>query len=181
MDISDINIQRAGEFFIYSIWLQSQMGDLIILRKYPDIIEEFITIKEVVPKKMSIERESYWKKQFAEIKREFVELFGSNLLEEDIKDLDAIYNLRNAIAHSHISLGRDYFLYRPARGEKQEMEIVRSLDIPPRENASDPMILKLSFHDDEKYFKEFNRIKRLDEICFKRIADLIKIPHSRVR
>ena len=61
------------------------------------------------------------------------------------------------------------------------MDIVKSLDIPPRENASDPMILKLSFHNDKRYFKEFNRIKRLDEICFKRIAGLIKIPHSRVR
>jgi len=181
MDIPAINIRRAGKLFIYSIWIQSQMENLIILRKNPDIIEAFITIKEVVPEKMFIERESYWKKQFAEIKREFVELFGPNLQEEDIKDLDAICNLRNAIAHSHISLGRDYFLYRPARGEKQEMKIVRSLDIPPRENAADPMILKLSFHDDERYFKEFNRIKKLDEICFKRIADLIKIPHSRVR
>lgn len=181
MDIPAINMKRAGEFFIHSIWLQSQMGDLIILRKNPDIIEEFITIKEVVPEKMSIERESYWKKQFLEIKREFVELFGSNLQEEDIKDLDAVYNLRNAIAHSHISFGRDYFLYRPARGGKQEMDIVKSLDVPSREGVSDPIIFKLSFHNDKRYSKEFNRIKRLDEICFERIASLIKIPHSRVR
>ena len=181
MDIVDINIRRAGEFFIYSIWLQSQMGDLIILQKNPDIIDDFISTIEVVPQRMSIERESYWKKQFGDIKREFVALFRSVLLDEDIKDLDAIYNIRNAIAHSHISLGRDYFLYRPARGEEQEANIIESLDIPPREGAADPIILKLSFHNDEQYLKDFNRIKRLDETCFKRVAEHIHIPHSRVR
>ncbi len=181
MNIADINIKRAGEFFIYSIWIQNQMTDLIILKNNPDIIDEFCSSPKIIPHKMSASRTLYWEKYFAQIKTEFIELFSNQLDEENIKDLNAIYHIRNAIAHSHISLGRDYLLYRPARGERQENDIRQSLEIPPREGAANPTILKLSFNDDNEYLKDFNRIKRLDEICFERIASELNIPHSRIR
>ena len=42
MDKSDINIQRSGELCMYSVWLQSQMTDLIILKRHPEYIDEFV-------------------------------------------------------------------------------------------------------------------------------------------
>lgn len=178
-DVAEVNVQRAGEFFMYSIWLQGQMSDLIILNRNRDIIPEFIDNPSQVPSLMSSERAKYWKEQFHSVKKEFIETF--NLSDQHKNDLDAIYHLRNAIAHSHVSMGRDYLLYRPARGERQEQEIISTLGLSPVEGQSDPLMLKLSFNNDAEYRNDFNRIKRLDEECFKDIAASIGIPQSRIR
>lgn len=178
-EIAEVNVQRAGEFFMYSIWLQGQMSDLIILNRNAHIIPEFIDNPSQVPSVMSEERSRYWEKQFHSIKKEFLETF--TISDQHKNDLDAIYHLRNAIAHSHVSMGRSYLLYRPARGEKQEQEIVSTFGLSPVEGQSDPLMLKLSFDNDVEYVNEFNRIKRLDEDCFKTIATNIGIPQSRIR
>jgi hypothetical protein len=180
-DKAEINILRAGEFFIYTLWIQSQMADLIILKKNPDIVDDFISNPSRIPQVMFDERVQYWEKQFFQVKEEFETIFSGIISDDDRKDLAAIYYLRNAIAHSHVSLGRDYFLYRPARGEAQEQDIKSTLGLSPKPDQADPMILKMSFYDDDKYFFDFNRIKRLDESCFKVIAESIGIPHSRIR
>lgn len=178
-EIAEINVQRAGEFFMYSIWLQGQMSDLIILNRNKNIIPEFIDNPSQVPSQMSEERAKYWEKQFRSVKTEFTETF--TLSAQHKNDLDAVYHLRNAIAHSHVSMGRSYLLYRPARGEKQEQEIVSTLGLSPVEGQSNPLMLKLSFDNEDEYMNDFNRIKRLDEECFKVIATSVGIPQSRIR
>lgn len=179
MEIAEINIQRAGEFFMYSIWLQGQMSDLIILNRNTNIIPEFIDNPSLVPSQISAERLGYWEKPFASVKKEFMETF--TLSDQHKNDLDAIYHLRNAIAHSHVSVGRGYLLYRPANGKKQEQSIVSTLKLSSVKDQSDPLVLKLSFDKEEEYLNDFNRIKRLDEECFKAIAKSIGIPQSRIR
>jgi hypothetical protein len=176
---AEINVQRAGEFFMYSIWLQGQMSDLIILKKNSKIIPDFINNPSKVPKLMSSERAKYWEKQFHSVKKEFTELF--TITNQHLADLEAIYTLRNAIAHSHVSMGRDYLLYRPARGEKQEQSIISTLSLSQVEDQSDPLMLKLSFYNEKEYLNDFSRIKRLDEECFESISISIGVPHSRVR
>lgn len=177
--MAEINVQRAGEFFMYSIWLQGQMSDLLILNRNPDIIPEFSDNPSQVPRLMSAERVKYWEQQFLSVKTEFITTF--TLSDQHKNDLDAIYYLRNAIAHSHVSMGRSYLLYRPARGEKQEQDIISTLYLSPVEGQSDPLMLKLSFDNDEQYMNDFNRIKRLDEECFNSIANYIGISQSRIR
>ena len=179
--MSDINVARAGEFFIYSLWLQGQMADLIVLKKHPELVPEFVKSPSTIPAGMSEKRAHYWEKSFSAVMAEFLKLFEHLLSSEQIIDLKSIYFLRNAIAHSHVSLARDYFLYRPWGGEKQEAEIIKALDLKPLENQSNPLMLKLSFHDDRRYLFEFDRIKRLDEICFETVAMDVGIPHSRIR
>jgi len=78
-------------------------------------------------------------------------------------------------------LGRDYMLFRPARGALQEQEIKKVFGLTPIEDQADPMMLKLTFFDDERYLHNFNQLKRLDEFCFKRLSNSIGIPHSRIR
>jgi hypothetical protein len=179
IDKAKINIQRGGEFFIYSLWLQSQMADLIILNRYPKIVSDFVGRPERVPDLMSQERAVYWQFDFHRIKTDFTDTFLISNLHKT--DLEAVYHIRNAIAHSQISIGREYFLYRPARGETQEQNIISSLELSSVEDQSNPMMLKLSFYNDDQYMKDFSRIKRLDEDCFKGIAGTIGIPHSRIR
>ena len=181
MDNTIINLRRAGEYFMHSIWIQCQMSDLIILKTHPEFIENFINDPTRIPEQMRSYRISYWEKQFYSVKEEFKQIFEGFLVEEDIEDLEYVYQMRNAIAHSHISLGRDYFLFRPARGEQQEKGIKETFKLKPKEDASDPMVVKLTFHDDARYFQDFNRIKRLDEICFERLSNIIGIPHSKIR
>lgn len=180
-DKAEINIKRAGELFIHTLWLQSQMADLIILKKNPGIVNDFISKPSRIPPVMFNERVQYWEKTFFKVKKEFESIFTGILSGDDREDLLAIYHLRNAIAHSHVSLGRDYFLHRPARGEAQEQDIKNAFNLSRKPDQADPMILKMSFYDDEKYRFDFNRIKRLDERCFKAIAKSIGIPHSRIR
>jgi len=56
---------------MYSVWLQNQMTDLIILKKHPDIIDEFIGNPLVIPSFMHKVRVNYWEKQFYTVKEEF--------------------------------------------------------------------------------------------------------------
>ena len=37
----DKNLLRGGEYFILSLWIQSQMTDLIIFKDHPRIIKRF--------------------------------------------------------------------------------------------------------------------------------------------
>lgn len=164
---------------MYSIWLQGQMSDLIVLNQNKHIISEFIENSSKVPNAISEGRAKYWEKQFLEVKKDFLATF--TISDQHKNDLDTIYHLRNAIAHSHVSMGRSYLLYRPARGEKHEKEILSTLGLLAVKGESGPLMLKLSFDNDDEYMNDFNRIKRLDEDCFKTIATNIGIPQSRIR
>jgi len=181
VDKSEINIQRAGELFIYSVWLQGQMSDLILLKKNSEYIDDFVNNPSRIPEPMHKQRVKYWEKQFHTVKEEFKQVFSDVLREEELKDLEYVYHIRNAIAHSHVSLGRDYMLFRPARGARQEQEIKEALDLTSIEDEAFPMTLKLTFYDDRRYLHDFSRIKRLDEVCFERLSSSIGIPHSRIR
>lgn len=178
-DLAKTNVIRAGELFVYSIWLQGQMSDLIILNGRRNAIDDFINNPSYVPDWMSRERAKYWEKQFYAVKKEFTEIFTISAQHKD--DLDKIYYLRNAIAHSHVSMGRDYFLYRPSGGQQKEKKIISAINLKSVKNQPNPLMLKLIFHDDNKYSQEFSRIKRLDEECFMAIAKKIGVPHSRIR
>ena len=158
---------------MHSVWLQGQMSDLIILKKHPEYVDDFVNVPSRIPEPMQKHRVLYWEKQFYTVKEELKQIFADILYEEDLIDLEYVYQMRNAIAHSHISLGRNYLLFRPARGEHQEKEIKETFRLQPREDAVDPMILKLTFYDESRYLQDFNRIKRLDEICFKRLSNSI--------
>ena len=178
---SEKNLTRAGHFFMSSLWIQGQMVDLIILSKHPRIRKRFIERKKRVPTIMSKERMIYWQKDFAEVSKEFVSIFNDLLTDDARKDIDTIYYLRNAIAHSHISFALDYLLYRPKGARKKVRDIIRSLGVTKRPSAASPIVFKLSFGDDAKYEKTFEVVTRTDQTHMKAVADWLKIPHSRIR
>jgi hypothetical protein len=63
-DKSVINIQRAGEYFMYTLWLQNQMADLLILNFHTEIIDDFVKYPSRIPQVMVKERDKYWQKNF---------------------------------------------------------------------------------------------------------------------
>ncbi|MBU1557340.1 hypothetical protein KKC45_00015 [Patescibacteria group bacterium] len=58
----DINLRRGGEYFILSLWIQSQMTDLIIFYDHPRIVKRFIDRPERIPKTLRDKRIKYLQK-----------------------------------------------------------------------------------------------------------------------
>ena len=166
---------------MYTVWLQSQMSDLIILKKNPSFVKPFIENPKVIPGDMATQRTVYWEKHFGTVKEEFKAEFAVFLTTDEIKDLESLFHIRNMLAHAHVSVGRAYMLYRPAGGEKKEKALIEALDLKPIVNQGKPMMLKIEFWKDDVYLNAFNKIKRLDEFCFERLSKAIGVPHPRIR
>jgi len=106
------NLSRSGLYIMYSIWIQNQLSDLIILKRNKEIIEDFNT-KKLIPEILRQERFIFWEKDFKEIKEIFEKEFLDYLTPQASADLNTIYYFRNGIAHSTVSVGRKYLLYKP--------------------------------------------------------------------
>jgi hypothetical protein len=174
------NMQNAGLIFLFSVWLQGQMSDLIIFKKNPNLITDFVANPEKVPEAFGKLRASYWEKQFGDVKLEFVSAFSPDLTADELQELEHILHVRNMIGHAHVSLGRDYMLYRPA-GERKEKAVVDALKLKPVEGQSHPLMVKLEFWRPEVFKNISDQIGHLDQVCFARLAGTMGIPHGRIR
>jgi len=181
MDRPEENMVNAGIVFMFTAWLQSQMADLIIFSKNRDLIADFISNPKRVPPDFHKIRVQYWEKQFGPVKNEFKEEFSSLLTEAENSDIEEVYHLRNMIAHAHVSIGRDYMLYRPYGGPKREQKLISDLNLQPIEDQSDPMVLKLELWRENIFKNASDLIERLDQGCLKKIANHLGVPHGRVR
>lgn len=177
----DKNLLRGGEYFILSLWIQSQMTDLIIFKDHPRIIKRFTEQPKKIPKTLRDKRMKYWKNDFGFIKKEFLNKFKNSLTSQGIGDIETIYAIRNAIGHSHVSLARNYFLYRPGN-RKKLTEFKKAFDIQrPDSDIAKPIVFKFDFSNDEIYLHNFAAIQRMDEIHLKSLAESLGVPHSRIR
>ncbi|WP_146193416.1 hypothetical protein [Corticimicrobacter populi] len=180
MDRPQETMLNAGLIFIYSIWLQGQMSDLVILKKNPELIADFVADPGKIPAAYHELRVSYWERQFGDVKREFLEVFSDQLTEQELKEIDEIYHVRNMIGHAHVSGGRDYMLYRPSNSRK-ETEILAALNIKSIPDQADPMIIMLPFGEPEVFKSLSEKIEHLDQVCFARLAASLRVPHGRIR
>lgn len=183
MEEDDINknLHRGGEYFILSIWIQSQMVDLIIFHDHPRIIKRFTEQPQVIPKTLKDKRMRYWQRDFRYIKDEFLKRFEKSLSEQCRNDIDTIFGIRNAIGHSYVSLARNYFLYRPGNKKKLN-EFKKAFNMKKFDShASKPRIFKFDFSNDKIYLHNFAAIQRMDEIHLKFLSDNLGVPHSRIR
>lgn len=177
-DLFNLNVTRAGELFIKSLWIQGQMADLNIFAGHPDLVAPFIASMTLPPKFATL-RFKAWQSDFSPVKAEFITKFRGLLTDNDLEDLEFLNGLRNAIGHSHVSIAQDFFLYRPRT--KSEDDVYSALLLHPREHASDPMIVKLSFTNDEHYLACHDRIRRIDENALATVAASLGVKQSRIR
>ena len=181
MNKPEENMVNAGIVFMFTTWLQGQMSDLIILKKNPNLIQDFVANPERVPREFHQIRVTYWEKQFGPVKNEFKEVFSDLLTDDEKKDVEEIYHLRNMIAHAHVSVGRDYMLYRPYGGSQREQRLIDDLGLQPIDDQSDPMILKIELWREDKFSNASGLIERVEQVILKKIADNLGIPHGRIR
>ena len=181
MDKPEENMVNAGIVFMFTVWIQSQMSDLIIFKNNPNLIRDFIATSERVPREFHQIRVSYWEKQFGSVKNEFKEVFSDLLTNNEKKDIEEIYHLRNMIAYAHVSVGRDYMLYRPYGGRIREQRLIEALDIQPIDDQSDPMILKIELWRKDRFANASTLIERFEQTTLKGIADNLGVPHGRIR
>jgi hypothetical protein len=180
MDRPEKAMVNAGLIFIFTVWLQGQMSDLILLKNNPDLVADFEASPEKIPASYQKLRVSYWEQQFGDVKKEFVKAFSGQLEEQDLKDIEQIYHFRNMIGHAHVSVGRDYMLYRPGTSRK-EPEVLAAFDPEPVADQSDPVLIKLSFWRPEVFKSLSDQIERLDQVCFARLAKTLRVSHGRIR
>ncbi len=181
MEIPEKNMVNAGIVFMFTAWLQGQMSDLVIFKQNPNLIPGFVENPSRVPNDFHRIRVSYLEKQFSPIKNEFKETFSDILTEGEKKDIEEVYHLRNMIAHAHVSIGRDYMLYRPFGGERREQKLIDDLQLQPIDDQSDPMILKIELWREDRFKNASDLIKRIEQVTLKKVADSIGVPHSRIR
>ncbi|OGI60047.1 hypothetical protein A2641_02645 [Candidatus Nomurabacteria bacterium RIFCSPHIGHO2_01_FULL_37_25] len=177
----DKSLSRTGRYVIYSIWIQSQLSDLIILNRNKGIINDFNS-QEIIPSILREQRYIFWEKDFREVKEIFETEFSSLLTTEVKMVLSSIYYLRNAIVHSHVSVGRKYLLYKP-KNEKIVQSIKETLTIKNKsdENLNVPEIFKIDFSKDSLYFENMQVIKNFDEVFLKMICEKIGVFHPKIR
>jgi hypothetical protein len=112
--------------------------------------------------------------------KEFVEAFSDQLTEQELNEIDEIFHVRNMIGHAHVSVGRDYMLYRPGSSRK-EKEILSAFNPEPVADQANPVMIKLSFWRPEVFNSLSDKIGRLDQVCFAKLAGVLGVPHGRIR
>ena len=165
---------------MYTLWLQSQMADFLILNKDGTLVEERMNDSSRIPQRMVKARAQYMHKNFDIVLTEFKKAFKKVLSCDDVCDLAKIRLLRDMIAHSHVSVGRQFLLHSPNHQNKLE-HLKRQFKLEEIPNQSDPPQLKLDFGSNDRFLNDFELIKRIDEDCFARVAKYVGISHSRIR
>ena len=181
VDKPEKNMVNAGIVFMFTVWIQGQMADLVIFKKNPGLIPDFVENPNRVPNEFHQIRVKYWEKKFGEVKNKFKDCFPDILTNDEKNDIEEIYRLRNMIAHAHVSVGRDYMLYRPYGDQKHEQKLIDDLNLQPIDNQSDPMVIKIELWQEDRFKNASDLIERFEQVTLKKIADSIRIPHSRIR
>jgi hypothetical protein len=181
MEAPEKNMVNAGIVFMHTAWLQGQMSDLIIFKKNPGLLPNFIENPGRVPPEFHSIRVTYWEKQFGPVKNEFKDAFSDVLTDDEKRDIEEVYDLRNMIAHAHVSIGRDYMLYRPFGGEQREQKLIDDLQLQTTDDQADPMVLKIELWREDRFKNASDLVERIEQITLKKVADSIGVPHSRIR
>jgi len=174
-------IDRAGQILIFCIWIEKRLVDLIVLKKHPRLIKKLneSSATKNLPRTFVTERAKLWQKDFAEIKDIFIALFDP---PNDWKNnLEGIYDWRNLIGHSHISLYRNYLLYRPSGKRKKINRLIKKHIVIRPPDAAKPFLMTLKLGDDNKYESVLKVIEEFDQKYLKYVAESMGVNYEKIR
>lgn len=174
-------IDRAGQILIFCIWIEKRLIDLIVLKRHPRLIKKVndSSAQIKLPSTFVKERTMLWQEDFRVVKDEFIKLFDP---PKDWKDnLIGIYDWRNLISHSHISLYRDYLLYRPSGNRKKVTHLIKHHITNRPLGAAKPFVMLLRLGDDSKYESVLKVIEEFDQKYLKSVAASMGVNYEKIR
>ena len=174
-------IDRAGQILIFCIWIEKRLVDLIVLKKHPRLIKKLNESSDIknLPRTFVTERTKLWQKDFSVIKDMFIGLF--NPPNDWKNNLEGIYDWRNLIGHSHISLYRNYLLYRPSGKRKKINRLVKNHIVSRPHDAAKPFLMTLKLGDDSKYESVRKVLEEFDQKYLKNVAESIGVNYEKIR
>ncbi len=179
VETDHVHLMRGGDMLIHCIWIEKIMVDLIILKNHPKIVKRFNQpLPYKIPRIMVLERFNYWKRDFWEVKEDFVKLFKPP--KEWLIKLDYINVLRNILSHSNVKLGQKKFFYRP-KNRKKLTEAGRVFNLAKIPDQSKPVALQIDYSIEENYFRDFGIIQSLDQLYFSVVANELAVVYSHLR
>lgn len=171
------NLNRAGELFMYCVWVQGIMASLIILSQHPCFRAKFVEYHAQLDHEFVYKRTNLLKKPFNVILKNFYEEFRELIKSSDKEQLDLLSELRDLFAHCHISLGRSYLLWGP-RGSFEER--IRAFGLKPDASLKHQLVT-FDGSDDTVYLKCFSVIQQLDQGLLPRVAKDLSIGYQYIR
>lgn len=174
-------IDRAWQILIFCIRIEKRLIDLLILKKHPRLIQKVNQSSAVkrLPYTFVVERTKLWKEDFSIIKSIFIQEFKPHISR--LNNLEWIYDWRNMISHAHISLYRDYILYRPSWKRKKVNRLIKNHIVHRPDNAAKPFLMLLRLGDDKKYEEVLSLIHEFDQIYLKSIAENMGLNYEKIR
>ncbi len=160
------NLNRAGELFMYCVWVQGIMASLIILAENSHFRPDFVEYHEQLDHGFVEKRTDLLKKPFSRILSAFYKTFDSVITTSDRELLDLLSDLRDLFAHCHLSLGRPHLLWGP-KGSFEDR--VRAFGLKPDPSLRHQLV-KFDGSDEAVYLKCFNVIQQLDQGLLSRAA-----------
>ncbi len=171
------NLNRAGELFMYCVWVQGIMASLVILAENPHFRPNFIEYHEQLDHEFVLKRTDLLKKSFSKILKTFDGKFKKLISPPDKELLDHLSVLRDLFAHCHLSLDRSYLLWGP-KGSFEAR--IRAFGLKPDPSLKHKLV-KFDGLDDEVYLKCFSVIQKLDQGLLSLIAKDLGIGYRYVR
>lgn len=165
-------LEKSWTYFMWILYIEGIIKDLIILKKYPQFIGELNGY--IVSEELTKRREEYAKKPFnSDIIKEFLEIFS---LDPEIwnKPFQVIRISRNIFWHSRISVNEEKLWHTPDT-ERRLSELKELFWITWVWN--NVTIDDSNFHFEEK----IAMIEKLDKEFFPWIAQTIWLDYERIR
>lgn len=157
------HLQYAGHLLILSIWVQNVMTDLLIFKKFPDVLKEFNDIENFSIEKETLfysRRIEYWQKNLGKISKEFLELFPE-LLNYQF-DFDHLEHFRDLLAHGHYSLKHDIVVFQPNIKNKRKFNAKMKTLVGVESDVTEKSVMKVNMSEKHYsiYYKELMIFER---------------------
>lgn len=171
------NLNRAGEVFMYCVWVQGVMASLVVLVDNPQYKADFVEFQEQLSHEFVQKRTDLLKRPFKDILTKFKKKFAAVISSDDSTLLDLLSELRDLFAHCHISLGRPYLLWGP-KGSFEDR--IRAFGLTPDPSQKHQLVL-WDGTDETVYLKCFEVIQQLDQGILCRVAESLGIGYRFIR
>lgn len=177
------HFQLAGHLLVLTIWIQNMLTDILILRKYPDVLKDFQELAPDDPNYFESFKEKrflYDQKGLSEIINEWFDIFPASKTYEE--HFSYSLSIRDLLAHGRYSLKRISVLHQPKRGRRNiDAKLRASMKqfYEPIQNIGvNGLSLKMTRED---YEAIFGRLMVFDRLLFPFLADGLQINLNRLK